>query len=67
MIYGFTDKKLFAALQAAKKRGVRVRVMLQQKPYKAVNENVAMAANIKAKQIRLQWSNPKFMNTHQKT
>jgi cardiolipin synthase A/B len=67
VIYGFTDKKLFAALQAAKKRGIHVRVLLQKKPYKAVNENVAMVANIKANQIRLQWSNPKFMITHQKT
>ena len=67
VMYGFTDLRLYQALKSAKKRGVKVRVMLQRAPYKAADENVAMVKDLHEGAIDLRWTNPAFNLTHQKT
>ncbi len=67
VMYGFTDQKIYKALVAARKRGVKVRILLQRYPYKAKTENTQMSKNLIDRGIIVKWSDPKFYLTHQKT
>ena len=67
VMYGFTDKRILSALIDAHDRGVKERILLQHKPYKAEYENTAIVRRLRSAGISVKWSNPQFDITHQKT
>jgi len=67
VMYGFTDEAFINALVAAKNHGKNVNVLLEPQPYKAENENNKTIRQLHAENIQLQWPDPSFKLTHQKT
>ena len=67
VMYGFTDQRIESALIKAHQRGVLVRLMLQQKPYKAEGENTKAARRARQAGLQVKWTHPAFKITHQKT
>ena len=63
----FTDESLLAAVTAAQKRGVKVRVMLNPARRTGESENEASRAALIAAGVDVRDSNPKFDLTHQKS
>lgn len=67
VMYGFTDQEFVRALIGAKARGKSVRVLLQQHPYKAEDENERVIESLQHADIHLMWPDSNFKLTHQKT
>jgi phosphatidylserine/phosphatidylglycerophosphate/cardiolipin synthase-like enzyme len=63
----FTDPTLLNAVIAARKRGVRVRVMLNPARRDGTSENEAAKEALTAAGIEVRHSNPQFAVTHQKS
>ena len=63
----FTDPTLLDAVIAAKKRGVRVRVMLNPARRSGENENEASRKTLEAAGVEVRDSSPEFALTHQKS
>jgi cardiolipin synthase len=63
----FTDETLLAAVIAAKRRGVKVRVMLNPARRTGESENEAARSALTDAGIEVRDSNPKFELTHQKS
>jgi phosphatidylserine/phosphatidylglycerophosphate/cardiolipin synthase-like enzyme len=67
VMYGFTDKQLLKALDKAHTLGKEVHILLEPHPYKAEDENNYAIHRLQSDKIDLQWANPEFKLTHQKT
>lgn len=67
VMYGFTDEELMNAFVNTEKSGKSVHVLLEKKPYKNESENTNAERTLKSGNINLQWANPLFKLTHQKT
>ncbi len=67
VMYIFSDNKIANALIKAHQRGVKVTVLIQRHPYKQHRINNKVIKKLKDAGIKVIWSNPKFVNTHQKT
>ena len=65
-VYILSDKDVIAALAAAKARGVRVRVMLEQHPFGGGNYNTQSREQLESTGIEFKWTNPTFKLTHAK-
>lgn len=63
----FSDKELIAAVIAAKKRGVQVKVMLNPARRNGDEENVETKTALVAAGIDVKDSNPEFVLTHEKS
>ncbi len=66
-MYGLTDKRLIDALIQAQHNGKKVRILLEHHPYKNEGENISSSNLLQDAHINLQWANPEFKLTHQKT
>jgi len=65
-MYELTDKQIIAALVDAEKRGVIVKVMLEQHPYLSGSVNASAKKALDAAHISNEWTNPVFALTHEK-
>ncbi len=65
-VYIFTDSDIFNALFNAKKRGVNVRVMLEENPYNSYGANKGMKDKLSHYGIINKWSNRVYQYTHSK-
>ena len=72
-IYMITDVQVIEALGRAARRGLDVRVLLEENPYNPGNPNSALSGNqkiatdLEALGVKVAWSNPAFNFTHAKT
>lgn len=66
-VYMLTDKEIINHLIEAKNRGVAVRVLLEQHPFPEGNSNNATYTTLKQADIAVQWTNPSFALTHEKS
>lgn len=67
VMYGLTDLQFVDALSEAKSHGKSVRVLLQEHPYLAYDENSKAINQFQTDKINLHWPSNKFKLTHQKT
>lgn len=65
-VYLLSDKKVIESLINAKKRGVNVKVMLENHPFGGGNINNITKIELDAAGISTEWSNPKYSLTHEK-
>lgn len=65
-MYLFTERDLIDALKRAKSRGLRVRGMLEPRPYGSGSGNDTLFKELKAAGIEMAWTNPAFQLTHEK-
>ncbi|MCA1668859.1 MAG: phospholipase D-like domain-containing protein [Thermomicrobia bacterium] len=68
MIYLLSDQEVIAALKNAARRGVAVRVLLEQNPCCSDNNTAqrALFNELQAARVQMQWTNPAFRLTHAK-
>jgi cardiolipin synthase len=66
-VYIITDEVILAALEDAQRRGVRVRVILEQHPFGGGGGQEAIFARLENAGIAVRWGNPAFRFTHIKT
>ncbi len=65
-IYMLSDKYVINSLIAAKKRGVNVRVILEENPYKGYGANKAVKDKLSHYGIETKWANRAYQLTHSK-
>jgi len=65
-MYLLSDRDVIDALEASRRRGVQVRVMLEENPFGSGPGNRATFDRLKAAGIRVQWGAPKFQFDHEK-
>jgi phosphatidylserine/phosphatidylglycerophosphate/cardiolipin synthase-like enzyme len=65
-MYLLSDRDVVQALEAAPRRGVRVRVMLEEHPYETGPGNGAVASRLKAAGVTVGWSPTTFQLSHDK-
>lgn len=63
-IYLVTDEPVLQALEDAHRRGVDVRVILEQHPYGGAGRQPEIFARLEASGIAVRWGNPVFRFTH---
>lgn len=72
-IYMITDAQVIEALGRAARRGLDVRVLLEESPYNPGNPNSALSGNqkvattLEALGVKVAWSNPAYNFTHAKS
>ena len=66
-MYGFTDKKIAAALVKKQSQGVNVQLLIESEPYNASGENTQITQQLKKAGIAIHFNNAQFSLTHQKT
>lgn len=67
VMYGFTDESLLDALIRQQKQGKTVKVILEEQPYKAENENNKTIRTFNQNEVAWQGHIPPFRLIHQKT
>lgn len=67
VMYGFTDTQFLNTLIEAKKSGKKVNILLEPQPYQAADENTFAIKRFQNANVNLQWPNPQYKLTHQKT
>ncbi len=67
VMYGFTDSTLLNNLLAQQTRSKKLRVILENKPYRAEDENQGTVAQLQARHIAWQGSIPPYRLIHEKT
>ena len=65
-MYLLTDKPAISALEAAQRRGVQVRVLLEQHPYGDAAGNNAVFAQLQRAGVAVRWADPTYKLTHEK-
>lgn len=66
-VYMLTDRQVEAALGAARRRGVSVRVLLEEHPYGGGSYAEEAYSNLRAEQVSVRWANEQaFTYTHEK-
>jgi phosphatidylserine/phosphatidylglycerophosphate/cardiolipin synthase-like enzyme len=63
-VYIITDEIILAALEDAQRRGVRVRVILEEHPFGGGGGQEAIFARLENAGIAVRWGNPVFRFTH---
>ncbi len=66
VVYELTERQVLAALESAQRRGVQVRVLLEEHPFGAGNINGSAAARLQQAGVQVRWANPRFSLTHEK-
>lgn len=66
-MYLLTERDAIEALKTAQRRGVRVRVILEQRPYGSGPGNEGNYQALQAAGIAVRWGNPVFRLTHEKS
>ncbi len=66
-MYGFTDQRIAASLIRLKQRGIKVRLLIEQEPYKSQDENLFILKKLKNAGVTIHYASSKFTLTHQKT
>lgn len=66
VMYLLTDRDVISALISAQKRGVQVRVMLEQHPYGEGAGNGSAYNQLQQAGVQVKWTNPVFALTHEK-
>lgn len=66
-VYILTDKEILSHLIEAKNRGVAVHILLEEHPFPEGNSNKATYTNLLQNGIDVQWTNPSFALTHEKS
>lgn len=66
-MYGFTDKKIAAALIKKQAQGTKIQLLIESEPYKASGENTKIIRQLKNAGILIHHNSPQFSLTHQKT
>lgn len=67
VMYGLTDPDMIKTLTDAQKSGKQIQVLLEPHPYKAEGENNFAIKHFQKAHVTVQWPNPQFKLTHQKT
>ncbi len=67
VVYLLNDQEVMGALRDARNRGVRVRVMLEQRPYGNGPGNQAAFQTLQGSGVEVRWSSPRFALTHEKS
>ncbi len=65
-VYLLSDKTVIDALKDAKKRGLKVRVMMEEHPFGGGGNNATVFKQLQEAGIDVKWSNPTFRFTHEK-
>jgi cardiolipin synthase A/B len=65
-MYLLTDKPMLAALENAKRRGVQVRILLEQHPFGEGQGNQAAYTRLDRGGVSVRWTGPRFKLTHEK-
>jgi cardiolipin synthase A/B len=65
-VYLLTDRPVLSALENAERRGVQVRVLLEQHPVGNGAANNQVSAALQRAGVATRWSNPRFKLTHEK-
>lgn len=66
-LYGFTDKKIAAALIKKQSEGINVQLLIEDEPYNASGENLSIVKQLKKAGIAIHYTASTFSFTHQKT
>jgi phosphatidylserine/phosphatidylglycerophosphate/cardiolipin synthase-like enzyme len=66
-MYLFTDSTVMSQLSSAKRRGIDVRVILEQHPNMATSSATSAYSQLQNAGISVQWSNSTYKYTHQKS
>jgi phosphatidylserine/phosphatidylglycerophosphate/cardiolipin synthase-like enzyme len=66
-VYILTDEPILDALEAASRRGVNVRVIIEQHPFGGGGDEPAIVGRLAAAGIVVRWGNPGVQFTHVKT
>ncbi|HEX6511634.1 MAG TPA: phospholipase D-like domain-containing protein [Chloroflexota bacterium] len=66
VMYLFTDRQALAALEAAERRGVQVRTLLEQHPFGAGQGNDPAMQSLQRAGVAVRWTGPPFKLTHEK-
>lgn len=66
-VYLLSDKDVIKALEDARKRGVSVKVMMEEHPFGGGNLNPTTKKELETSNIQVNWTNPDFALTHEKT
>jgi len=66
-VYLLSDKQVISALEDAKSRGVDVKVMIEEHPFGGGNLNNKTKTELEGANVQIQWSNPAFALTHEKS
>jgi len=65
-MYLLSDRQILTALEAAQRRGVKVRVMLEEHPYGTGPGNTAQFSRLKSAGVAVAWSPASFTLSHDK-
>ena len=65
-MYELTDRPVLSALEAAKRRGVQVRALLEPHPFGAAKINEASFDRLQRAGVAVRWTGPRFKLTHEK-
>lgn len=66
-VYLLSDEEVINALDRADDRGVDVKVMLEENPFGGGGINNKTEAALRQRGVEVQWANPSYALTHQKT
>ncbi len=66
-VYLLSDNEVLTALEEAFKRGVSVKVMMEEHPFGGGNINKVSAKRLEEDGIPFKWTNPTFALTHEKS
>lgn len=66
-MYILTDKEIINHLTDARNRGITVRVLLEEHPFQSGSINNSVYKSFQQKGIDVQWTNPSFALTHEKS
>jgi phosphatidylserine/phosphatidylglycerophosphate/cardiolipin synthase-like enzyme len=66
-VYLLSDKNVISSLISAKNRGVSVKILLEKHPFGGGNLNNKTKAILEKNGVLVEWSNPKYSLTHEKS
>ncbi|CAN5291419.1 hypothetical protein BH10PAT1_BH10PAT1_3300 [soil metagenome] len=66
-VYLLSDKDVISSLENAEIRGINVEVMMEQHPFGGGGLNPKTKSELESHHVKVQWSNPAFALTHEKS
>ncbi len=66
-VYLLSDEETIAALEAARRRGVEVRVIMEEEPFGGAGNQAEIYDRLQRSGIEVRWDNPAFRFSHIKT
>ncbi len=67
VMYLLTDRQVIGALENAERRGVKVRALLEQRPFGQGPGNAEVFARLQRAGVEVRWTDPRFKLTHEKS